>query len=72
MSTAGGGSSNIYGSGELCMHSDMQEISNEARITNMRDKAIILELEYRRGVITSSFTERCERLDRRVDYGQDR
>ena len=41
MSTAGGGSSNIYGSGELCIHSDMQEISNEARITNMRDKAII-------------------------------
>lgn len=41
MSTAGGGSSNIYGSGELYMHSDMQEISNDARITNMRDKAII-------------------------------
>ena len=54
------------------MHSDMQDISNEVRITNMIDKAIILELEYRKGVNTSSFTERCERLDRRVDYGQDR
>lgn len=72
MSTAGGRASNTYGGDELYMHSDMQDISNEVRITNMIDKAIILELEYRKGVNTSSFTERCERLDRRVDYGQDR
>lgn len=38
LSTAGGGSSNIYGGSELYMHSDMQEISNEARITGMREK----------------------------------
>lgn len=72
MSTAGGGSSNIYRSGELCMHSGMRENSNEAGITNMRDKAIILELEYRRGVNISRFTERREQLDRGRDYGQDR
>lgn len=54
------------------MHSGMREISNEAGITNMRDKAIILELEYRRGVNISRFTERREQLDRGRDYGQDR
>ena len=72
MSTAGGRASNTYGGSELYMHSDMQDISNEVRITNMIDKAIILELEYRRGVNISRFTERREQLDRGRDYGQDR
>lgn len=52
-STAGGNSSNKQGEAALYVHYDMQEIRNATRITSMRDKDNIQELECRKGVSIS-------------------
>ena len=54
------------------MKYDIQENSNETGITNMSDQVIRQELECKKGVSTLQKVEFCARMDRIMDYGQDR